>query len=60
LWKKVGDLKRDVYWVRDAVNVNKDGNKVYSIIKGLINVNNKVSKAVSDTLISSKSVKIIE
>jgi len=56
----MGDLKRGVYWVRGAVNVNKDGNKVYSVIKGLINITNKVSKAVIGTPTSSESVKIIE
>jgi len=49
----------NVYGVNGAANIDKGGNKVISIIERLINVTNKVGKAVCGAPTSSESVQIV-
>ena len=51
--------KLNIHGVKGAANINKGGNKVLSIIERLINVTNKIGKAVCGAPTTSECVQII-
>jgi len=55
----MGNQEWYVHGVKGSANINEGGNKIFSIIEGLINVTNKVGEAVSGTSTSSESVQIV-